>query len=878
MTHEIARVLLVEDNPGDARLIREMVAEARENCFELKHVSGLSEALKQVADGAVDVVLLDLSLPDSHGFVTFATLHARAPWVPIIVLSGHDDVEMAVKTVLAGAQDYLVKGEVDSKLVERSIRYAIERKQVAETLARERYFLRALIDNIPDSIYFKDAESRFVRINKAQANRFGLKDPDEATGKTDFDFFSEEHAAPAFADEQEVMKSRKPMVNKEEKETWPDGRTTWVSTTKMPLYDQNGKLIGTFGVSRDITDKKQAEQALAEERNVLRSLIDTSPDPIYVKDVESRFVLGNVSVARVMGAKTPEELIGKTDFDFYSEKLARGYRADEKQVIASGQPMLNREEVVVDAEGNRRWVCTSKVPLRNGDGEVVGLVGSGRDITDLKVVQDALAKERDLLQTLLDNSPDHIFFKDKESRFIRTNKAHALSLGLADPQHTVGKADFELLPREDAQRFYDEEQEILKTGRAVVGRECKVPDRKTGGVVWLSEHKIPIRGEGGQVVGLIGISRDITERKQAEQRVQRLNHLHAALLNPGSIEEKLQRITQDVVDIFHADFCRIWVTQPGDLCESGCIHAAVKEGPHVCRHRDRCLHLKASSGRYTHTDGQVHRRVPFGCYKIGRVASQQDRKFLTNDVTHDPRVHNHEWARELGLVSFAGYQLRPPDGETTGVMALFSRQPISPDEDALLENLANTTAQVIQVSLAETKLREKKDLLSLILSNIPHHVFWKDKNLVYLGCNENFARAAGLRSASEIVGKMDYDLAWKKEESDFYRECDREVINRGEAMLNIEEKQLRADGKEATVVTSKVPLRDSKSEVIGVLGIYADITERKRAEEELAEKVKELEAFNQVAVDREEKMIELKKEINALLAERGLEPRHEIGE
>ena len=96
--------------------------------------------------------------------------------------------------------------------------------------------------------------------------------------------------------------------------------------------------------------------------------------------------------------------------------------------------------------------------------------------------------------------------------------------------------------------------------------------------------------------------------------------------------------------------------------------------------------------------------MPFGCYKIGRVAAAQDRRFLTNEATTDPRVHNHEWARELGLVSFAGYQLRPPGGETIGVLALFSKHVITPEEDALLENLANTTAQVIQIAQGEEAL------------------------------------------------------------------------------------------------------------------------------------------------------------------------------
>jgi hypothetical protein len=143
------------------------------------------------------------------------------------------------------------------------------------------------------------------------------------------------------------------------------------------------------------------------------------------------------------------------------------------------------------------------------------------------------------------------------------------------------------------------------------------------------------------------------------------------------MEQKLKMITNSVVDIFAADFCRIWIIGRGDLCELGCVHATATEGLHACLYRDKCLRLIASSGRYTHTDGTVHRRVPFGVYKIGRVASGHEHKFLTNDVAHDPRVHNRDWAQGLGLVSFAGYQLRPPGGETVGVLALFSTHAIT---------------------------------------------------------------------------------------------------------------------------------------------------------------------------------------------------------
>jgi two-component system, sensor histidine kinase and response regulator len=128
------------------------------------------------------------------------------------------------------------------------------------------YLLRALLDYLPDSIYFKDCESRFLRINRALADRFGLVDPADAIGKSDADFFSSEHAEQALADEQELLRSGRPMMYKEEKETWPDGRITWVATTKIPLHDEHGELVGTFGISRDITRRRRAEEQLREAK------------------------------------------------------------------------------------------------------------------------------------------------------------------------------------------------------------------------------------------------------------------------------------------------------------------------------------------------------------------------------------------------------------------------------------------------------------------------------------------------------------------------------------------------------------------------------------------------------------------------------------
>ena len=315
--------------------------------------------------------------------------------------------------------------------------------------------------------------------------------------------------------------------------------------------------------------------------------------------------------------------------------------------------------------------------------------------------------------------------------------------------------------------------------------------------------------------------------------LQEANSLKEDLLGPSGLEEKLKHITDGLVEIFGADFARIWITKPGDLCDSDCVHAKVTEGPHICRYRDRCLHLMASSGRYTHTDGEFHRRVPFDCYKIGGIASGADLKSVTNDYAHDPRVYDQNWARELGLVSFAGYRLLSKDGSPLGVMALFAKHPISSDEAAILEGLANTTPQVVQTAMADEVLRQSEEKYRTIIENIEEGYYEVDLAGNMVSCNESLCKILGYTCA-ELKG-MNNRRYMDPANAKLVFETFNKVYTTGKPVQVTGWELTRKDGIGRSIEASVSPAVDSEGKPRGFTGIVRDVTGRKQVERDLIE-------------------------------------------
>ncbi len=454
-------------------------------------------------------------------------------------------------------------------------------KGLEGTMPDTHRLLEAILDNIPDRIYFKDTQSRFIKLSKSLAHRLGVQNPASALGKTDFDFIPSESATEYHQDEQRVMQTGEPLINKMERQILPNGEIGWTSTTKMPLCDQAGKVVGLVGINRDITEQKRAEEALRQangelekrvaertaeisrERLLLRTLIDNLPDYVYIKGPQGRFVLANLAVARQMGFSSTDEIIGKTDFDLFPPELAARYRAEEAEMVRSGKGLFDHEGPTVDASKRRknRWVSTTKVILRDSRGQVTGFIGVGRDITERKRMEEVLAQERSLMRTLINNLPDSIYAKDSAGRKILANPADLKNLRCQTEAEAIGKTDFDLFPKEIAQKFHADDLKVIQ-GQPVINREEYFLDAE-GKKQWLLTSKLPLRDQNERIIGLVGIGRDITKQKQAtealkqsEERLRQVIRSTRCILNYGEVEapEGWRERVRNELTIFRWDF------------------------------------------------------------------------------------------------------------------------------------------------------------------------------------------------------------------------------------------------------------------------------------------------------------------------------------
>ena len=312
--------------------------------------------------------------------------------------------------------------------------------------------------------------------------------------------------------------------------------------------------------------------AIQKEKNLLATLIDHLPDNVYVKDLQGRYALTNLAHARFHGAPSPNYFRGKSGFDLFSQDRAQVFAEADRKILSGDMPVFTCEEEVTNGKSQRRLLATTKVPLKDQAGRIIGLVGFSRDVTEARLaeqelrrdiserrrVESVLAYERDLLSALFENIPDALYFKDLQSRFVRVSKSklesswamararHRFQQAAQNPradnqrpaqesaspgpppylasrdafaEYIIGKTDFDFFAEPRARSAFEDEQQIVRSGQPLIGK-VEQTNHLDGRVTWSLTTKMPWRDKDGHLIGTFGVSKDITAIKEAEASLE----------------------------------------------------------------------------------------------------------------------------------------------------------------------------------------------------------------------------------------------------------------------------------------------------------------------------------------------------------------------
>jgi PAS domain S-box-containing protein len=399
------------------------------------------------------------------------------------------------------------------------------RKQAAERERQSENILNSIIESAPDAIYVKDQSLRMVLCNSVHSRLIG-KIPKETYGKTDLENGWntelvlgnpekgiegwEKHDLAALSGRTVQFSGITSNI---------DNEIRYFDAVRMPLRDQNGAAIGVIGIGFNVTEQKKAEDALRTAKEFSENLIHTANVIVLGLDLEGRVTIFNHVAEEITGyART--ELMNRGWFETVVPKDRYPEVWREFQKLTHGGKTGTFESPILTKSGEERYIVWQNSQIRDG-GRVTGLLSFGIDITSRRQMEKDLEWERTLFNTLMEYLPDRIYFKDKESRFIRTSRSHALTLGLDDSSLEIGKNDADFFSADHARKAFEDEQRIICTGEPLVDIEEKLmfPDRPD---TWVVTTKMPFRDPGGTIVGTFGISHDITERKRLEEKNKQL--------------------------------------------------------------------------------------------------------------------------------------------------------------------------------------------------------------------------------------------------------------------------------------------------------------------------------------------------------------------
>ena len=504
-----------------------------------------------------------------------------------------------------------------------------------------------------------------------------------------------------------------------------------------------------------------------EENNLLRTLIDAIPDYIFIKDREGKFVISNIAHAQAAGVSSSDELVGKDAYDTFPKELADQYHRDDVQVIESGEPLLNHERRTVDADGNERWVLTNKIPLRNAEGIVTGLVGISRNITDRKRAETALRESEAKYRTLFEDANAAILIANSTTHHLLDVNQNVMRLTGYTREELLQLNIDDLVPSLLDNKEIINWQSVEMKKNALI--ETTIHAKDSIAIPVEVSFRIVQYGDEDVIQAFV---RDTTEQTLRENLLQE-SQFH--LVNV------LETANDGIVQVDDKGNILLWNT--------------------------------ATTRMFGYSREEMMGETIFRVFPERFHQMMQDR--------WQSRALLEEWDSGSEIFELIGAR---KNGREFPVEVSLSRW--DNEDQTFITSIFRDITDRKQVAQL---LGEERQQLRTLIDTIPDYIFIKDRQGKFVISNIAHTQAAGVSSSDELVGKDAYDT-FPKELADQYHQDDAQVMESGESLLNHERRTVDAHGNERWVLTNKIPLHNAEGIVTGLVGISRNITKRKQAE------------------------------------------------
>ena len=557
MTKSITRLLLVEDNRGDARLLREMFNEQGGHETELTHVESMSEAEKHLGHHPVDLILLDLGLPDVQGLEAVRRATAAAPRIPLVVLTGMIDDSLAVQALKEGAQDYLVKGQIEACGFLRSLRYAIERKGMEESLAVERkrseegwIRLTAIHEATPDLVSMSDSDGRLLYMNRGGRSMLGLDEDEDITVRTIAEFLPD--AATSVITREGLPTAARDGIWRGEAELISrSGATVWISQIILAHKKSDGSLEFLSTIARDITESKRGQAALRASEARLRRLLDSNLIGMIFWNTAGTILDANQLFLDTIGYSREELDRGSLNWaDLTAPEYAPADARALAEVAATGTCTAYEKELI-HKDGKRVAVLVGAALLK-GESDI----GSAffMDITERKQAEAKLF----LQSAALSAAANAMVITDRDLSIVWMNPAFTELTGFSE-EEALGRNPQELLRSGvHDQVFFKSVLDSLLAGNTWRG-EMTVR-RKDGRLYREAQVITPVKNHHGAITHFISIKSDLTAQHKLEAQLRQAQKMEAVGQLAAGVAHEFNNLLQALMAM--AGVIRLRTTKP----------------------------------------------------------------------------------------------------------------------------------------------------------------------------------------------------------------------------------------------------------------------------------------------------------------------------